>query len=122
MEHALTWFEIPVSEIGRAKRFYQEIFKIEMQDMVVNDHPLALFPFSGVSGALWQEEGYSAPQSGTRIYLTARENIDVILARVEAAGGKTIFPRTPVSDEIGWSAMFQDLDGNRIGLLEEPHE
>jgi uncharacterized protein len=39
-----------------------------------------------------------------------------ILDKVENNGGKIIAPKTPHSDENGFSAIFPDSEGNKIGL------
>ena len=39
-----------------------------------------------------------------------------ITDRVEAAGGKRIVPKKLIAPEIGYSAVFEDTEGNRIAL------
>ena len=36
--------------------------------------------------------------------------------RVEAAGGKIVQPKTQISPDIGFMALFIDCEGNRIAL------
>ncbi|HHO56487.1 MAG TPA: VOC family protein, partial [Trueperaceae bacterium] len=33
MAHALNWFEIPVTDIERAMKFYNTVFDVELQKM-----------------------------------------------------------------------------------------
>ena len=49
MDNALTWFEIPVKDIKKAKAFYQTVFRLELNDMVIEDMKLAIFPATEVS-------------------------------------------------------------------------
>lgn len=58
--HALTWFEIPVSDMDRARRFYGTIFDTDFEsDEPAEGFPMAFFPVAegGVGGALVQGEG-----------------------------------------------------------------
>ena len=40
--------------------------------------------------------------------------------RVEAAGGKIMVPKTQISPDYGYMAVFIDTEGNRIGLHSIP--
>ncbi len=44
----------------------------------------------------------------------------VRFAKMEAAGGKIMVPRTEISPEYGFMAVFIDTEGNRIGLHSVP--
>ena len=41
-------------------------------------------------------------------------------AEMEAAGGKVMVPKTEISPEYGYMAVFVDTEGNRIGLHSVP--
>ena len=59
MKNAINWFEIPATDIDRARKFYEAIFDFEMFDLNVGDGlSMVLFPaVSGtVNGALIQYE------------------------------------------------------------------
>ena len=56
------------------------------------------------------------PKNAGQMYLPT-DNIEQSLAAVKAAGGKTTKVGTPISDEIGAWAQFEDPDG-RDGLFE----
>lgn len=118
MKSVVTWFEIPVSNLKAAKSFYEHVFQFEMQDMPIGEHKLAVFPATEVSGALLEEPGYEAPDRAVILYLNIPDTIEAVQKRAEEQGGKVITPRTVISEEVGWSATFSDLDGNVIGLYE----
>lgn len=118
MKSALTWFEIPVRDILKAKVFYEDAFQFELSESTVNQHKLAIFPATEVSGALIEEAGYTGPERSTILYLHIPDSIEAILKRVEYNGGKTVSPKTLIQEEVGWSASFRDLDGNLIGLYQ----
>ncbi|MDX2360880.1 MAG: hypothetical protein QNK23_08745 [Crocinitomicaceae bacterium] len=42
--------------------------------------------------------------------------MDVIIERIEGAGGQVVMPKTQISPEIGFMALFTDTEGNRVGL------
>ncbi|NQV51234.1 MAG: VOC family protein [Candidatus Marinimicrobia bacterium] len=118
MENALTWFEIPVKDIQRAKAFYEEVFKFELRDMVMEHVKLAIFPATEVSGALIEEPDYLAPERGVVLYLNIPDTIESVLLRTEQNGGKVVTTKTLIQEDVGWSAAFRDLDGNLIGLYQ----
>jgi predicted enzyme related to lactoylglutathione lyase len=50
------------------------------------------------------------------IYLNGGDDLSVMLGRVEPAGGKVIFPKTLISEDNGFFAIFADTEGNAVGL------
>lgn len=116
--HALTWFEIPVHDIERARAFYGHLFQTDFEaDEPAEGYPMAFFPVAkgGVGGALVEGDGYSPSGQGSLIYLTTRD-IDGVLSRVEAAGGEV---DRPVFDTPwGRMAYIVDCEGNRVALNE----
>jgi uncharacterized protein len=73
-----------------------------------------------VSGALVSDpKRPPRPGSGTVVYLHARDGVARTLSRAIEAGAKVIQPRTPI-DPHGTIALIEDLDGNVVGLHEEP--
>ena len=119
-ENALNWFEIPVADIVRAKRFYEKIFDIQMLDFETGNIKMAVFPTDNMSGkvggGLAQSNMHKPGPDGAIIYLNGNPDLSVMLGRVEGAGGKVIMPKTQVSEEIGYMAFFSDTEGNQIAL------
>ena len=118
MANAINWFEIPVMDFGRAKKFYNAIFGFEMQEQKMGDYLMGFFPGdqSGVSGAICHGEGYKPSAEGTLIYLNADGKIDDVIGRIEKAGGKMVMPKTLVTEDIGYIAYFTDTEGNKVAL------
>lgn len=115
--NALNWFEIPVSDLDRAARFYGEVLDVEMapQD-AFPDKPMSMFPVTaGIGGALVVADGHQPAQDGTIIYLNAQPDLRPALDRVEQAGGVVTLDKTSVSP-FGFLAHFIDTEGNRVGL------
>ncbi len=112
-----TWFEIPVTDMERAKKFYDAIFQINTEIMDFGGFKMGIFPHSGVGAALCQHEAYQPSSThGLLVYLDANPNLDDVLHRVEAAGGKILRTKTQISPEHGFMAMFLDTEGNRLAL------
>ena len=118
--NALNWFEISVSDITRAKKFYEEIFSIEMFEQEMMGMKMAYFPIDMMSGKVGGgivESQYHKPSAdGVKVYLNANPDMEVILAKIDAAGGQVMMPKTKISDEIGYMAGFVDTEGNHIAL------
>jgi len=123
--NSLNWFEIPATDIARAKTFYETIFNIRMQDMPdMMGMKMAGFPAemgSGkANGALAQSPMHKPSMEGVIIYLNANPDIDVVISRIEAAGGKILIPKMMISKDIGSMAFFADTEGNKIALHAGP--
>ncbi len=120
MENALNWFEIPVHQIDRARGFYEQVFAIQMQPMVVgNNLKMALFPVSpgSVGGALCEHSGFYKPShEGTLVYLNGNPDLQEMLDKVEDFGGRVIIGKTQISPVYGYMAVFEDTEGNRVAL------
>jgi len=118
MANAINWFEIPVSDIDRATKFYSSILVGELQYMEMMGIKMAFLPMDGqgVGGALCQGEGYEPTAGGAKIYLNGGDDLSVALSRVEKAGGKVVMPKTKINDEIGYMAFFVDTEGNNLAF------
>ena len=122
MKNAISWFEIGTQNLDRAQKFYEEIFRIAMTPMDLPNIKMRLFPLedpaSGVGGSLVHSGGFHVPSKseGPLIYLNANPDLQIILDRVEAAGGKIIVPKTTVSPEFGYIAVILDTEDNRVAL------
>jgi len=77
---------------------------------------------TGVGGAIVNSGGFHKPSltDGPLIYLNGNPDLQNVLDKVEAAGGKIIVPKTEISPEYGYMAVIIDTEGNRIGLHSVP--
>lgn len=118
--NALNWFEIPATDISRARSFYENIMNIKMDQQEMMGMHMAFFPYEPgngkVSGALVQGDMYKPSMDGAAIYLNANPDMSNVISRIEAAGGKVIMPKTHITPEIGYMAFFIDSEGNRMAL------
>ena len=118
MSNALNWFEIPVTDLARAKEFYGRVLQADLREESMSGREMAILPYQngGVGGALIKGEHLVPSAQGTIVYLNAGDDLAGALGRVEAAGGKVVMGATHLSDQIGSIAMFLDSEGNRMAL------
>jgi len=122
MQHAISWFEIPSSDLKRAQQFYETIFGISLFPMDMEGIQMRMFPIddpaTGIGGAVVYSEGFHTPTAtdGVLIYLNGNPDLQNVLGKVEAAGGKILLPKTQIAPEYGYMGIFLDTEGNRIGL------
>ncbi len=119
--NAINWFEIPATDMARAKKFYESVFEIEMKTMEMHGFEMAFFPSSDnmegkVSGALVKGHTHKPTTDGVVIYLNANPDIQTIIDRIEKSGGKVVMPRTLINEQVGYMAFFIDSEGNRMAL------
>ncbi|HEY4151377.1 MAG TPA: VOC family protein [Chitinophagaceae bacterium] len=123
--NAITWFEIPVSDMKRAKKFYETVLDIKLVTAKAEGdmEAMELFPRHAegsmgrtdvVSGSLIKANRLHPAGDGILIYLNANPELDKAIARIAPAGGKLILPRT--KNPSGYVCIFEDTEGNKMGL------
>jgi hypothetical protein len=118
MNSFISIFEIPATDISRAIHFYTEILGVEIERLDFGEMEMGLFPYENqkVTGVIMKGETYEPSASGVTIYLNGGDDLQIILDKVQANGGKIIIPKTPHADESGYFAIFHDSEGNKMGL------
>ncbi len=117
--NALSWFEIPVVDFDRAKRFYNAIFDFVMPEIQMGPGRMGILLHEqgkGVGGAIVWSEGCVPATTGTLVYLAGGKDLSVVLDRVAVAGGSVLRAKTMISPDMGYMGMFVDTEGNRVGL------
>jgi uncharacterized protein len=126
MNNAISWFEIPTTNLDRAQKFYEAIFNISMIPMDMPNIKMRMFPLDDmatqVGGALVDSGEFHKPSKtdGPLVYLNANPDVQIVLDKVVEAGGSIALPKTEISPEYGFMAMFIDTEGNRIALHSVP--
>ncbi len=117
-QHALNWFEIPVTDFARARRFYEAVLgrPIEPLEMGPTTMGMLTTDQTVVGGAIVKAEGCVPAQVGTLVYLNGGEDLAPFLARVVPAGGTVVIPKTEIGNDFGFFAHFLDTEGNRVGF------
>lgn len=122
MKNAISWFEIGTTDLDRAAKFYETIFDIKLIPLDLPNIKMRMFPLedmqNGVGGAVVDSGGFHKPSAtdGPLIYLNGNPDVQNVLDKVEAAGGKIMVPKTMISPEYGYMAVITDTEGNRVGL------
>ncbi len=119
-------FEIPVDDRARAKDFYASVFEWDVQDTdmgggtvytlagtVATDEKMQPKESGAINGGLMDRTS----QLSVPVITIGVDSIDDSLKKVEAGGGSTITPRTPIPN-MGAFAYFKDTEGNVMGLWE----
>lgn len=118
----ITWCEIYVQDMDRAKRFYESVFEVKLEKIESPDIDMWAFPMAmdtvGASGALVKMDGVESGGSGTIPYFHC-EDVAEEEARVVRAGGKIRTPKESIG-QYGFMALIVDTEGNTIGLHMPP--
>lgn len=116
---AINWFEIPATDFDRAVRFYSNIYDYEIPTRDTGHIKMGFFHHqqgAGIGGAVVSGEGYTPSKNGTKVYLNGGADLQTVLDRVTGAGGQVIMGKKQISPEIGFMAVIEDTEGNRVYL------
>lgn len=107
-------FEIPIDEPARAVAFYRDALGWPLEQW----GPMEYWTTTGgsgdgIGGGLTRR---STDAPVVTFYISV-DDIDDALDSIEAAGGRRLTERMPIPT-MGWSALFEDTEGNRIGLFQ----
>ncbi len=121
--NTIDWFEIPVKDMIRAKKFYENVFQIELKKVDMPDSEMLMFPgheddHYGAMGALIFDKNRKPGIDGSTVYFYCK-NLDNELSRIEKNGGKITVPKTNIGEN-GFFAYFLDSEGNLIALHSYP--
>lgn len=114
------WFEIPVTDMNRAKKFYEYVLDISISVHEFGGFLMGWFPIdpekSGATGSLVQHESYiPSATDGSVLYFSCKDVANE-LSRVEAANGEILKTKTQIAEGHGFMALIKDTEGNRIAL------
>jgi len=115
----VAWFEIPVLDFHRARKFYSEIYRYNIAEYPMGQNLMGFLPMEqgdGIGGAIVKGDGYIPSKTGIKLYLHGGDDLIAILDRIEPSGGKIILGKTKITDEIGFFAVFEDTEGNYLSL------
>lgn len=114
----VSWFDIHVSDLDRAKKFYETVFQIKLSDFPAEWGRQSAFPadFAGmnITGALVEQKDRLEKGNNTVVYF-ASEDCIAEATRAEQAGGKVLQPKMSIG-EFGFVAALLDTEGNVIKL------
>ena len=118
MKNLISIVEIPTIEFPRAVTFYQTILNTSIEEINMDGALMGLFPSDGetVSVALINRVSIKLQWMAAVVYFNAGDDLQIVLDKIKANGGKIIVPKTDIGSGIGFYAMFKDTEGNKLGL------
>lgn len=112
------WFEIPTTDLARAKAFYEALFEVKLEEHEMGPSKMAWFPMTygapGAAGTLIEVDGHTPSEGGVLVYFTAPD-LEAFAARATENGGTVLQKRTSIGEH-GFFVLVKDTEGNRIGL------
>jgi uncharacterized protein len=121
MRNPVGWFEIYVTDMERAQRFYETVLAVKLDDLTdPSDTSVIMKAFSsdmetyGASGALVKFEGFPVGGNSVLVYFSC-DDCSVEESRVEAAGGRVEKSKFSIGD-FGFVSIAVDTEGNMFGL------
>jgi predicted enzyme related to lactoylglutathione lyase len=112
------WFEIYVTDIERARKFYEAVLDIELQKLDSPGRQMLQFRSDmkkyGAGGALVKMDGFGPGVGGTLVYFMS-DDCAVEGARVKSAGGSIQREKESIG-EYGFMVLAMDTEGNMFGL------
>ena len=113
----VVWFEIYVQDMERAKKFYETVLNVKLQQLPSPELEMWAFPSerdaSGAAGALAKMKG--VPSGGSTLVYFKSDDCSVEVARVVASGGRLHRDKSSIG-EYGFIAIGVDTEGNMFGL------
>lgn len=118
MNNLISIVEIPISDFQRAVKFYQTILGVTIEEMEMGDVTMGVLPNEEgtVNVVLAKGADYKPTADGAVLYLNAGKDLQPMLDKVKQNGGQVIVPKTEISPEMGYFALFIDTEGNKLGL------
>ena len=115
--NAITWFEVPTTDITRAVGFYETLLGKKLTEFP-GEEPCFMFPSGegSVAGALIHRPHHMPATNGAMVYLNVDGELDNVLARAHKIEGTVQLPKTQIPGGYGFYACLLDSEGNHIGL------
>jgi predicted enzyme related to lactoylglutathione lyase len=118
MNNLVSWFEIYVQDMERAKAFYEAVFDIELTKLEGTEFEMWAFPMhqdaSGATGSLVKIKGYPSGANSVLVYFLCAD-CAVEAEKAVRAGGQIETGKKSVG-QYGYIALVIDTEGNVIGL------
>lgn len=118
--NAVGWFEIYVKDMGRARKFYETVLEVKLEELQAPFPDIEMYCFPmfedgpGAAGALVKKEGLSSDGMGVLIYFSSKD-CGVEAARVGDNGGRLVQDKMAIGI-YGYIAIAVDTEGNMFGI------
>lgn len=115
------WFEIYVQDIERAKRFYEAVFQVKLEQLnspAGMETEMWAFPMvkdaRGITGALVKMKDGPSGGNSVLVYFMCTD-CAIEAARAAVSGGKIVREKVSIG-QYGFISLVADTEGNMIGL------
>ncbi|HTF81364.1 MAG TPA: VOC family protein [Cytophagales bacterium] len=118
MKNLISIVELPTHDFARAVSFYQTILDVTIEEVNMGGTLMGVLPSDGetVSMVLVKGKDYTPTATGAVVYLNAGNDLQPTLDKVVKNGGQLVVPKTEISPDMGYFALFIDTEGNKVGL------
>lgn len=113
-EGEIVHIEFPVNDLEKAGKFFADLFDWKIQSWQGMDY-YTFEPKEGPGGGLAPIDGMTY-KVGTVIVYLYTSDLEGMLKRIVAAGGKVVIDRQEIDGQ-GWFALFNDPTGNLLGFF-----
>ena len=117
-KNPVSWFEIYVQNLDRAKKFYEAVFLTKLEKLNAPGGEMLGFPMEkggrGAPGALVKYDDFPSGGNSTLVYFSC-EDCAIEESRVKKAGGRVQKSKVAIG-EYGFVSLVFDTEGNIIGL------
>ncbi len=112
MKPRVVHFEILGKDARKLSDFYSGVFDWEINA----DNPMNYGMVAAEEGGIGGGIGATDSDKGHATFYIEVEDTDFYLKKIEEKGGRTIVPTTVIPDMVTF-ALFQDPEGNTVGLV-----
>ena len=111
-----TWIEIPIIDFSRAKKFYESLLGLPINDYDIDGvkHGFWGHTENSVGGAI-VKEGIPS-KTGPLVYFDGGDDLNNYINKIKDLGGEIILSKTLIHEEVGYHAIFIDTEGNRLAF------
>lgn len=113
----IVWAEIPVTNLKRAKAFYETVLDAPLKEDNTGPKPMAMLPYPGGAGASGHLYAGTPAKDGQGItvHLAVSDDLDNVMARVKNGGGKVVSDVVTIPAGSFFYAI--DTEGNSVGFF-----
>jgi len=110
------WFDIPVSDLGRAVKFYSAVLDVKVSQEKFEDFEFGVLEHEqGNGGCLVPKADEITSTSGILLYLNVDGRLQDAVSKVESQGGQIVQAVHSIGPH-GFRSIVLDSEGNRIVL------